>query len=345
MNPTLTDVAQRAGVSLSTASRAFSDPDRIGRDTLRRIITAAEEIGYVASAGRRSRAAGLPTRSATVAMIVPDIGNPVWASFVKAAQAHGWNRRQTVVLTDTDGSPDREREIIGELHERVDGFVVCSPRLPAHDIVELCGDTPLVLVNRTSSEASSVVPDAADGLRQALEYLRVLGHEHVAYAQGSPLSWSNQTRVEAIQQLAEQTDIELEVLGWQAETVAGGQAVAASVVASGATAVIAHNDLMALGIISGAAALGVEVPGELSVVGIDDTPLAEVGRPTLTSIQVPMSRAGVMSIDMLHQQLTAEPGQTPSVPRAVTLPTQLVVRQSTGPVAGWTPARRDRGEA
>ncbi|TCC15493.1 MULTISPECIES: LacI family DNA-binding transcriptional regulator [Kribbella] len=344
MNPTLTDVAQRAGVSLSTASRAFSDPDRIGRDTLRRIIGAAEEIGYVASAGRRSRS-GLPTRSATVAMIVPDIGNPVWASFVKAAQAHGWNRRQTVVLTDTDGSPDREREIIGELHERVDGFVVCSPRLPAHDIVELCGDTPLVLVNRTSDETSSVVPDAADGLRQALEYLRVLGHEHVAYAQGSPLSWSNQTRVEAIRQLADQADIELEVLGWQAETVAGGQAAAASVVASGATAVIAHNDLMALGIIAGAAALGVEVPGELSVIGIDDTPLAEVGRPTLTSIQVPMSRAGVMSIDMLHQQLTAEPGQTPAEPRAVTLPTQLVVRQSTGPVAGWTPARRERGDA
>ncbi|WP_432879213.1 LacI family DNA-binding transcriptional regulator [Kribbella sp. CA-245084] len=340
MNPTLTDVAQRAGVSLSTASRAFSDPDRIGRDTLRRIITAAEEIGYVASAGRRSRSS-LPTRSATVAMIVPDIGNPVWAGFVKAAQAHGWNRRQTVVLTDTDGSPDREREIIGELHERVDGFVVCSPRLPAHDIVELCGDTPLVLVNRTSNETNSVVPDAVDGLRQALEYLRVLGHEHVAYAQGSPLSWSNQTRVEAIQQLADQADIELEVLGWQAETVAGGQAAAASVVASGATAVIAHNDLMALGIMSGAAALGVEVPGELSVVGIDDTPLAEVGRPTLTSIQVPMSRAGVMSIDMLHQQLTAE---TPAEPRTITLPTQLVVRQSTGPVAGWTPARRDRSD-
>ena len=94
-----------------------------------------------------------------------------------------------------------------------------------------------------------------------------------------------------------------------------------------------------------ATALGVEVPAELSVIGIDDTPLAEVGRPTLTSIQVPMSRAGVMSIDMLHQQLTAEPGQAPAEPRAVTLPTQLVVRQSTGPVAGWTPARRDRSDA
>jgi LacI family transcriptional regulator len=280
-----------------------------------------------------------------VAVIVPDIGNPVFASFVKAAQAHGWNRRQTIVLTDTDGSPDREREILGELHERVDGFIVCSPRLPAHDIVELCGGAPLVLVNRTSDEANSVVPDAADGLRQTLEYLRVLGHEHVAYAQGSPLSWSNQSRVEALQRLADEADSEVELMGWQAETVAGGQAAAASVIASGATAVIAHNDLMALGIISGAANLGVEVPSDLSVVGIDDTPLAEVGRPTLTSIQVPMSRAGVMSVDMLHQKLTADPTEPSSAPRAVTLPTQLVVRQSTGPVSGWTPARRGRHDA
>ena len=69
------------------------------------------------------------------------------------------------------------------------------------------------------------------------------------------------------------------------------------------------------------------------------------GRPTLTSIQVPMSRAGVMSVDMLHQQLSAEFGQAPAETRAVTLPTQLVVRQSTGPVAGWTPARRERNDA
>ena len=104
---------------------------------------------------------------------------------------------------------------------------------------------------------------------------------------------------------------------------------------------IAHNDLMALGIMTGAAALGVEVPTDLSVVGIDDTPLAQVSRPTLTSIQTPMSRAAVMSVDMLHQNLTAD---APIAPRSVTLPTQLVVRQSTGPVSGWTPARRGRSE-
>jgi len=345
VRPTLTDVAQRAGVSLSTASRAFSDPDRISPATLRRIVSVAEEVGYVASSPRRDRTGGVPTRSTTVAMVVPDIGNPVFASFVKAAQAHGWHRRQTLVLTDTDGSPDHEREIIGELHSRVDGFIVCAPRLPAHDIVQLCGDTPLVLVNRESQEAHSVVADSAVGLRQAVEYLRVLGHEHIAYAQGSPLSWSNQTRVDAIRQLTAEADVELDLVGWQEETIAGGEAAAASIVATGATAVIAHNDLMALGIVNGAETLGLDVPSDLSVVGIDDTPLGRVCRPALTSIQVPMPRAGVISVDLLHQGFTAGAEKNAASPRTVRLPTQLIVRQTTGPVSGWLPHGRNRSES
>lgn len=341
MAPTLTEVAQRAGVSLSTASRAFSEPDRIAQDTLDRVVRAAAEIGYVASSPRRQRSGTQPTRATTVAMLVPDLANPVIASFVKAAQAHGWYRRQILVLTDADNSPDREREILGELHGRVDGFIACSPRLPAHDIVELCGDAPLVLVNRDSDEVPSVLADAEHGLSQAVEYLRVLGHERIAYVQGNRLSWSNEHRVSAVRRLAREHDVDLEVLGWHAETIAGGNAAAASVVATGATAVIAHNDLVALGIIEGAAQLGLAVPDDLSVVGIDDTTMAQVATPQLTSIQVPMSRAGVISIDLLHGLLDPE-RDAAEAPRTVHLPTQLVVRQSTAPAPGWDPrgARR-----
>lgn len=333
MRPTLTDVAQIAGVSLSTASRAFSDPARISPDTLQRIVTAAEEIGYTAATTRRG-VGGRTTRSTTVAMIVPDIGNPVFGGFIKAAQTHGWHRRQTVVLTDTDDSPDREREIIGELQTRVDGFIVCSPRLPAPDIVQLCGDTPLVMVNRETEEAHCVLADSSIGLGQALEYLRVLGHGHIAYAQGSALSWSNDNRVQIVTQLAREADLDLELLGCQAETVAGGEAVAASVVATGASAVIAHNDLMAIGIINGARTLGVAVPEELSVIGIDDTLLGQVARPALTSIQVPMPRAGVIGVDLLHRSLSDQPHGDQA--QTVRLPTQLVVRETTGPTPEWS---------
>jgi len=106
MPATLTDVAKRAGVALSTASRAFSDPDRLGPATLRKILTVAQDLGYQPPAARLVDPAA-DDDAVTVAVVVPDIGNPVFASFVKAAQAQGWYRRQTVVLADTDLNPDR----------------------------------------------------------------------------------------------------------------------------------------------------------------------------------------------------------------------------------------------
>jgi LacI family transcriptional regulator len=320
--PTLTEVAKKAGVSLSTASRAFSSPERISQETLARVISAADEIGYSASRGIEIRQA-----ATTVAVVIPDIANSVFASFVKSAEAQGWPRRQTVVLTDTDGSSDREREVVGDLQSRVDALIVCAPRLPAEDIVQLAGDTPLVLVNRLSDDCDCVVADSEHGIRQAVDYLFALGHTHIAYVQGSPQSWSNAQRVKAVEELCRERGVRVEVLGWQQETLAGGHAAAASVVATGASAVITHNDPMAIGVINGVRTMGYSVPGDLSVIGIDDSPIAQLCHPTLTSISVPMARAGVVSTDLVLQR-AAEPN---AAPRVVHLPTQLVVRESTGP--------------
>ncbi|MFC4951177.1 LacI family DNA-binding transcriptional regulator [Pseudonocardia sp. GCM10023141] len=330
MAATLTDVAKHANVALSTASRAFSDPGRIGPDTLRKILAAAQELGYSPPVARLVEP--LATDATTVAVIVPDIANPVFGTFVKAAQAQGWHRGQTVVLADTDFQPDREREVITRLRTRVDGIVVCSPRLDAAEVLALCGRTPVVLVNREAAGADCIVSDATDGLRQTIDHLAALGHRRLVYVQGSQRSWSNAHRVEIASTLAAESGLELKLLGWQAETVAGGRAAAASVVASGASAVIAHNDLVALGVLAGARDLGVRVPDDLSVVGIDDIPLAEVSYPTLTSVAVPTARSGSQSLDLLWKTLTGE-RQTP---RTLRLPTQLVVRGSTAPVGTRT---------
>ncbi|TLS46584.1 LacI family transcriptional regulator [Streptomyces montanus] len=330
MTPTLTDVAKRANVALSTASRAFSEPQRLGPETLHKVVEAAQQLGYEPTPPRPAWTA--PSDIATVAVIVPDIANPVFGTFVKAAQARGWHRRQTIVLADTDFDPDHEREVITQLSGRSAGLVVCSPRLDAEDVLALCGDTPVVLVHRETTAADCVLADATDGLRQTIEYLSALGHRHIAYVQGSQHSWSNGHRVDLVRALAEEAGLELEVLGRQSETVAGGTAAAAGVIASGASAVIAHNDLVALGVIAGARQLGVRVPDDLSVVGIDDMPLAETAQPSLTSIVVPMHRAGSLSLDLLAQSIAGERRE----PRTLRLPTQLVVRGSTGPVTGRT---------
>lgn len=327
MAPTLTDVAKHANVALSTASRAFSDPQRLGPETLRKVLEVAQELGY--EPPPPPRPAELPSDTATVAVVVPDIANPVFGAFVKAAQAQGWHRGQTIVLADTDFDPDRERAVITQLRDRSAGLVVCSPRLDAEDVLALCGDTPVVLVNRETTTADCVLADAGDGLRQTVEYLAALGHRHLAYVQGSQHSWSNSHRVDLARVQAERVGLELEVLGWQSETVAGGTAAAAGVIASGASAVIAHNDLVALGVIAGARQLGVRVPDDLSVVGIDDMPLAATAYPALSTIAVPMDRAGALSLEMLSQAIADEHRE----PRTLRLPTQLVVRGSTGPAA------------
>ncbi|MFC3998899.1 LacI family DNA-binding transcriptional regulator [Nocardiopsis sediminis] len=333
MSPTLTDVAKKANVALSTASRAFSDPDRLGPDTLRKVLSTARELGYEPPAPRAAEPRP-DTGTVTVAVVVPDVANPVFSAFVKAAQSQGWHRRHTVVLADTDFDPDREREVIAHLRDRVDGLVVCSPRLDAAEIEALSGGVPVVLVNREATGTDTVLADATDGLRQALDYLTALGHRRIAYVQGSPRSWSNAHRVEVVRHLADTHDLELELLGSQAETVAGGTAAAARVVASGATAVIAHNDLVALGVITGARTLGVRVPDDLSVVGMDDIPFAAVSQPTLTSIAVPMGRAGSLALRMLDQAMAGDGAG----PRCLRLPTQLVVRGSTRPAAARVPA-------
>ena len=328
MAPTLTDVAKRADVALSTASRAFNEPDRLGPETLRKVVEVAQEIGYEATAGRAGGAVGRMAHEETVAVVVPDIANPVFGAFVKSAQGQGWHRRHTVVLADTDFDPEREREVIGYWRRRAAGLVVCSPRLEADEVLELCGETPVVLVNRETDHADCVLADASDGMRQTVEYLTALGHRKLAYVQGSAHSWSNTHRVGLLRELAAKRGLDLDVLGWQSETVAGGTAAAASVLASGASAVIAHNDLVALGIIAGARSLGVRVPDDLSVVGIDDIPFAEIAHPALTSIAVPMARAGASALELISAAL-AGAGRTR--PRTLRLATQLVVRGSTGP--------------
>ncbi|MFP5068089.1 LacI family DNA-binding transcriptional regulator [Pseudonocardia nantongensis] len=320
MAPTLTDVARTAGVALSTASRAFSDPDRLGADTRRRILTAAQELGYAP----RPTVTTAPPTTATVAAVVPDIANPVFSRFVKAAQSRGRESRTTVVVADTDYDADRERETIAGLCARVDGIVVHSSRLDGAEVLDLCGATPSVLVNRHVPGGDCVIADSTQGLRQAVDHLDALGHRRIAYVQGSSDSWSNQHRVGLVRELAAEYGLDLELLGWHTETVDGGTAAAARVLATGATAVLTHNDLVALGLVAGARTLGVRVPDDLSVLGSDDIPFAALADPGLSSIATPMDRAGTLALEILTRAERA-------APRAVRLPTHLVVRGSTGP--------------
>lgn len=315
MTATLTDVARRAGVSVATASRAFGEPDRLAAATRDRVLRAASDLGYA-----NPQAA---TATRTIGVVVPDVANPVYATLLKAIESQAWHGRHRIVLFDADEDLRREREQI-ERARRLDGMLLCSPRLPDEDVLGLVGETPYVVVNRLLDGAPCVLMDAEHGPRQAVEHLAALGHRHIAYAAGPLGSWADGRRSDTIARACESFGIRLTRLSHHAASIQGGRAAAAPAAASGATAVIAYNDLVALGLEAGMSDLGRSCPDDISIVGIDDIDLAGAVTPGLTTVRMPIGRSGALAVDLLLQAMSGTPPE-----EVVVLGSQLIVRAST----------------
>ncbi|WEG08797.1 LacI family DNA-binding transcriptional regulator [Microbacterium horticulturae] len=317
MSATLTEVARRAGVSVATASRAFGEPGRLAAGTLERVLHAANEVGYQATQP--------PTATRTIGIVIPDVANPVYATLLKSIHAQAWHGRHRTVLYDTDEDPHREREQIQRASE-LDGMLLCSPRLPDDEVRLLVGDTASIGVNRDVPGLPCVVMDTDRGPRQAVEYLAALGHEHLAYAAGPEGSWADIRRSATVETACAQFGMRLTRLSHQAASIQGGRAASATAVASGATAVVAYNDLVALGLEAGMAEMGRACPDDVSIVGIDDIEMSSAVNPGLTTVRMPIERCGSLAVDLLLQALSgAEP------PTVTTLDSQLIVRGSTAP--------------
>lgn len=315
MAATLTDVARRAGVSIATASRAFGEPERLADGTLERVLQAAQALGY---AGPQTS-----TATKTIGVVVPDVANPVYATLLKAIHGQAWHGRHRTVLFDADEDLRREREQI-ERAGRLDGMLLCSPRLPDAEVLELVGDTPYVVVNRLLDGAPCILMDMENGPTRAVEHLAALGHDHIAYASGPHGSWADARRAATIARACEQYGIRLTRLSNHAASIQGGRAAAAPAAASGATAVIAYNDLVALGLEAGMSDLGRACPDDISIVGIDDIELAAAVKPGLTTVRMPIERCGALAVDLLLQAMSGA-----ALEDVVSLNSQLIVRGST----------------
>ncbi|MFF9563629.1 LacI family DNA-binding transcriptional regulator [Leifsonia sp. NPDC014704] len=308
-------MARRAGVSIATASRAFGEPDRLAAATRDRVLQAANALGY------DSPQAATATRSFGV--VVPDVANPVYATLLKAIHSQAWHGRHRTVLFDTDEDRWREREQI-EQARKLDGMLLCSPRLPDDDVLTLAGDTPFVIVNRYIEGAPCVLMDMENGPQQAVEHLAALGHTHIAYAAGPLGSWADGRRAATITKACERFGIRLTHLSHQAASIEGGRAAAAPVIASGATAVVAYNDLVALGLEAGMSEMGRSCPADISIIGIDDIDMASAVNPGLTTVKMPIERCGALAVELLLQVMAGA-----TVAEAATLGSQLIVRGTT----------------
>ncbi|WP_188037360.1 LacI family DNA-binding transcriptional regulator [Actinotalea sp. JY-7885] len=321
------DVARMAGVSVSTVSRTLARPDQVAPGTRDRVLAAAHALGYRANPAARSLITG---RTGTLGLVVPDLENPYFTSVTKGVQKRAQAAGYALLVADSDEHSGQEAELVRNMASRVDGTVLCSPRASDDVIAGLAREFRLVLVNRRCGAIPAVTVDNADGVRQALHHLRALGHTRVAYVGGPRDSWSHGERLAAFRVAGEELALELVELGSFRPYVSGGVAAADILIASGASAALAYNDLLALGLLERLRQRGVRVPQDVSVVGVDNVPVAALTSPALTSVEVPRMESGRAAVDLLLSEVRDD---VPAARTVQELSVQLVVRESTGPPA------------
>jgi LacI family transcriptional regulator len=314
---TILDVAARAGVHAATVSRTLNRPEVVAPDTRERVEAAVRELGFVPNRAARGLITG---RTGNVAVIVPDITNPYFAQLVRSIERTARDTDLQVLLVDTGEHRDEEVRAARSLARDVDGFIVVSPRRLHRDL-EALGAQPAVFVNRPVQGHGAVVMRAAPAIEEALRHLVSLGHRRLAYLGGPPGSWATTERRDAVRRTSKALGMEVVELVVATPTFDDALAAIEQVVASGASAVLAFNDMVALGVVAALGHEGLSVPGDVSVVGCDDVPLAAMVAPPLTTIAMPADAAGVRAVTMLREGAST-----------VEMVGSLVVRSSTGPV-------------
>jgi LacI family transcriptional regulator, repressor for deo operon, udp, cdd, tsx, nupC, and nupG len=321
---TIYDVARAAGVAPSTVSRAFSRPGRVNATTAERIRQVADELGYRTNPLARALSTA---HTGMIAVMVSDVANPFYAEVIRGAQTAAAEAGCTILLADAQESGTRERAALERLLPTVDGVVLAGTRMSDSAIRMIAKQKPVIVLNRAVVDVPSVVTDNASGARRAVEHLAGLGHESLAYAAGPEASWADAKRWQSLRDAAGDLDLRIRRLGPFSPDLRGGLSAAEALADQPATAVVAYNDQVAIGLVRGLTALGQHVPQDVSVVGFDNIDAAGLVTPGLTTIAAPLRVEGRSAVEHLMAIID---GAAPRVGRSMVLPVRLVVRESTG---------------
>jgi len=328
---TIADVAAHAGVSQASVSRVLNGRQSVDPVIVQRVQASIAALGYSPSVAARSLVHG---RNDTIAMVVPDLENPLFQGILKGLSLAAASDGYRVLVADTAEQVDDEEATAIEARHRCDAIVLCAPRMPEQRLRRLVAQVaPVVVVNRPlpGADVPIVGVDYVRGIRDLVEHLLALGHRHLAYVSGPATSASNAERLRGVEE-AEQAHPELRI-----DVVPGGSrlddgyALAETVLRArdeGATAVIAFNDLVALGLMTRLRQLGVDVPGDLSIAGFDDVPMAGFATPSLTSMSVPRGEIGAQVWARLRTLIAGGP-----IEHSVLYRPRLEARDSTAPLA------------
>ena len=329
------DVAERAGVSITTVSHVINQTRIVSDETRTRVLDVMSELGYQPNVVARSLRR---KETYTIGVIVQDSAYPFYAEVIRGIEDTSFEQGYTITLCNSDGDLGKEHLYTNMLIERqVDGilFFATSSQSNTHIQRFKARRVPLVVVDRPvpEIEIDSVLIDNERGGWLAARHLVELGHRRIGCISGPPDLLVSTQRTSGYQQALNEAGIPVNrnlIANGDFEYESGYQA--ARHLLSGQkppTAIFACNDLMAVGAINAALELNQQVPTDVSVVGFDDIRLAALINPPLTTVAQPKYEMGVLATTMLLERIS-----TPDVPsRRQTLETKLLVRRSSGPVS------------
>ena len=328
---TIRDVADLVGVHHSTVSRALSPSKRgkISPAVVQKVEQAAKDLGYypniVASSLKQNR-------SFTIGVLIPDLMNPLFPPIIRgiqdAAEAVGY----TVITANTDDEEQKEADALRMMQGRsIEGMIITTARRQ-DPIVEQCleNDIPFVLVNRTVDRdgVDAVIGDENAGVRAILEHLVGLNHRHIAYVAGPQHTSTGFHRARAFKEFMTEHQLQSDLIETTKKfTVEEGRRAFGRLLArdSSFTAVVAGNDLLALGCMDAMNDKGIVVPDDMSVTGYDDMLFLERMSPALTTIKVPKYEMGSQACKTLLDLI----GGAKLTPTVSEVQPRLVVRDST----------------
>ncbi|GAA2213733.1 LacI family DNA-binding transcriptional regulator [Nonomuraea monospora] len=321
--PTIYDVAREAGVSAATVSRVLNGRRTVDPEMVARVLTAVRELGYRPNAVARNLRR---SRTTLWAVIVPDIGNPFFTSTVRGIEDVAQQAGYSVVLCNSDESPAKEETYVAAaLSEQMAGVIIASSGSVKAARCLLDSPVPVVAIDRELPRGAvdTVVVDNEEGARAATRHLLDAGYSRVACVTGPEGVSTADLRLRGYAAalggapVVVRTDFREQ----------GGYDAMAALLSSPARpdAVFVASNLMAVGALRCLADRGVEVPGEVGLVGFDEIPWADLVRPSLTTVAQPTYELGRMAARLLADRITAPAAR----PATVVLPTELRPRRSS----------------